>query len=541
MKITFDAAAREKLLSGGEKLAKAVGVTLGPKGRNVAMYQKRNAQGASYADRAGAGAPVLITNDGATVAQGIVLEDPLEDVGVQLLRQAALKTNTAAGDGTTTATVLACGLLREALRRESAGCNPVLLRSGMEKAGKAAVEALGKMAKSARDEQILARVATVSCGEESLGDKIGRAVYAVGREGSVTLEDSQTGETTLEIQEGIVLERGFLAPEMATNPDKTMAELEEPYILLCDTKITSIHQLLPMLMLCAEDGHDALIICEGLEGDALSTVLRTNMQGDLRIVCIEAPLYGDGRRWRMEDLAVQLGGMYLTSQLRLDIADVTVEMLGKARRVTVTARQTILSGPGGDPRAIEERIRMLRHLAEHEDYEFNRKRHQQRLAQLSAGVAILRVGGKTQTEQWERKLRAEDGVHAAQAAQAEGIVAGGGTALLRLIPAVLACAASLTGDEAAGAQALARALEAPLGQIAENAGCDRGYILARLGEMPEEMGYDAMQNRYVDMFRAGIIDPLCVTRTALESAVSVAASIVTTQAGVTGMAQEQGE
>lgn len=540
MEITLDAQARKKLLAGIDRLADTVRVTLGPKGRNVAMYQKRNAQGATYADRAGSGAPVLITNDGATIAQSIVLEDPLEDAGAQLLRQAAEKTNTAAGDGTTTATVLAQSLIHHALRQEAAGANPMLLRRGMEKAGQVALDALSAMAQPVQEEAGLVRVATISCEDEDLGALIGHGVFSVGPEGTVSVEDSQTLETTLDIQEGIVLDRGFLASEMATSSDKTTARLDDPYVLLCDTKFSNIHQLLPALLLAAEDGHDILVICEGLEGDALATVLRTNLEGDLKIVCIEAPLYGDGRRWRMEDLAVQLGGMYITSALNLTVETMTREMFGRVAQATITAKQTVLSDPGGDPEQLRQRIQMLRYLAANESYEFNRSRHQLRLSQLSAGVAKIHVGGRTQTEQWERKMRVEDGVHAAKAAQAQGILPGGGTALLRLQPAVIACAQTLQGDEAAGAWAVVRALEAPAGQIMENAGEDSSFLLAKLRKLPDAMGYDAQTGSFVDMVPAGIIDPYQVTQMALSSALSVAASIITTQAAVTGGTASQG-
>lgn len=534
MSITLHTQARARLLAGADQLADAVRVTLGPRGRNVALHQKADRQGATYADRAGSGAPVLITNDGVTIAEAIVLPDPLENMGAQLLRQAAAKVQEVAGDGTTTATVLAQSLLHEVFRNEAAGADPMALRRGMEAAGAAAVHALRAAALPAGTEQELARVAAAACGDEALGKLVGHALHTVGPEGVVTVEDSQTQETTLEVQEGIVLERGFLAPEMATNEDKTMAELHDPYILLCDTKFDNVQVLLPALIAAAEDGRDILVICEGLEGDARSTVLQTNLQGDIKIVCIDAPLYGDGRRWRMEDLAIQLGGVFFQKALYMDLRSVTAEQLGTARRVTITSRRTILSGPGGDPEAIEARVRELRYLASHEDYAFNRQRYETRLAQLSSGVAIIRVGGRTQAELWERKARLEDAVHAARAARKSGILPGGGTALLRLIPAVLSCAQALRGDERTGALAVARALEAPLRQIAENAGLDSSAIVAQVKALSGTMGYDAEQETFCDLVEAGILDPLLVTQTALESALSASSSLLTTQAGVTG-------
>lgn len=534
MSITLHAQARARLLAGADQLADAVRVTLGPRGRNVALHQKADRQGATYADRAGSGAPVLITNDGATIAEAIVLPDPLENMGAQLLRQAAAKANEVAGDGTTTATVLAQSLLHEVFRNEAAGADPMALRRGMEAAGAAAVHALRAAALSAETEQELTRVATVSCGDAALGAMVGHALHAVGAEGVVTVEDSQTQQTTLEVQEGIVLERGFLAPEMATNEDKTMAELHDPYILLCDTKFDNVQELLPALIAAAEDGRDILVICEGLEGDARSSVLQTNLQGDIKIVCIDAPLYGDGRRWRMEDLAIQLGGVFFRKALYMDLQAVTAQQLGTARRVAVTRQRTVLSGPGGDPAQIEARVRELRYLAAHEDYEFNRQRHETRLAQLSSGVAVIRVGGRTQAELWERKARLEDAVHAAQAARRGGIVPGGGTALLRLIPAVLERAETLCGDERTGALSVARALEAPLRQLAENAGLDGSAIAAQVKVLSGSMGYDVERETVCDLVEAGILDPLPVTQTALESALSASSSLLTTQAGITG-------
>lgn len=534
MSITLHAQARAKLLAGANQLADAVRVTLGPRGRNVALHQKADRQGATYADRAGAGAPVLITNDGITIAEAIVLPDPLENMGAQLLRQAAAKANETAGDGTTTATVLAQSLLHEAFRSEAAGADPMALRRGIEAAGAAAVCALNAAACPVETELELARVAAVSCGDTALGQMVGHALHTVGQEGVVTVEDSQTQETTLELQEGIVLERGFLAPEMATNEDKTTAELHDPYILLCDTKFDNVQVLLPALIAAAEDGRDILVICEGLEGDARSTVLQTNLQGDIRIVCIDAPLYGDGRRWRMEDLAIQLGGVFFQKALCMDVQSVTAAQLGTAKRVTVTRKRTIISDPGGDPEQIEARVRELRYLASHEDYEFNRQRHETRLAQLRSGVAVIRAGGRTQAELWERKARLEDAVHAARAAQLEGIVPGGGTALLRLIPAVLESAASLSGDEKTGAMAVAWALEAPLRQIAENAGLNSSAIAGQVRALSGPMGYDVEAETICNLLEQGVLDPVRVTRTALESALSVAASLLTTQAGIAG-------
>ena len=534
MQITFQSEAREKLLRGADQLADTVRVTLGPKGRNVAMYQKQNRQGASLADRAVSGAPVLITNDGASIAESIVLPDALEDVGVQLLRKAAEKTNTDAGDGTTTAIVLAQALLHELLRQRSAGADAMALRRGVETAGRAACEALQKLVRPVDTEEALTQVAAISCQDTALAKLVGQACFTVGRDGAVTVDDAQKQETTVEIRQGIVLERGFLAPEMATNEEKTAAELDDPRILLCDSKLDNVQEILPVLIACAEDGYDLLIVCEGLSGDARSTILRTDMDGDINIVCIEAPLYGDGRRWRMEDLSVQLGAAYYRKAFNMDLRAIKREDFGIAAHVHITKQKTVISGPGGDAAAVETRVRELRYLAANEDYEFNRKRHQERLAQMSSGVALIHAGGRTQTELWERKLRLEDAVHAAQAAQQEGVVPGGGTALLRLIPAVQNCASVLPDDERAGALAVIHALEAPVRQIAENAGQDGSAIAAKLHDLPEGMGYDAAEGRFTDMLQAGILDPVHVMRTALQSALSVSASMLTTEACITG-------
>lgn len=540
MQITFQSEAREKLLRGADRLADTVRVTLGPKGRNVAMYQKQNRQGASLSDRAMSGAPVLITNDGASIAESIVLPDALENVGVQLLREAAEKTNTDAGDGTTTAIVLAQALLHELFRLREAGMDAMALRRGVEAAGRAACNALQKLVCPVDTEEALTQVAAVSCQDAELAKLVGQACFTVGRDGVVTVDDAQKQETTLEIRQGIVLDRGFLAPEMSTNKEQTEVKLEEPYILLCDSSLENVQEILPALIASAEDGRDLLIVCEGLSGDARSTILRTDMDGDIKIVCIEAPLYGDGRRWRMEDLSVQLGAVYFQKALNMDLRAIKREDFGMAACVQITKQQTVISGPGGDAAAVEARVRELRYLAANEEYEFNRKRHQERLAQLSSGVALIHAGGRTQIELWERKLRLEDAVHATRAAQQEGVVPGGGTALLRLIPAVQSCASVLPDDEKVGALAVVRALEAPVRQIAENAGQDGSTIAAKLRELSEEMGYDAAQDRFTDMLQAGIFDPVRVTRTALQSALSVSASMLTTEACVTGGSSRNG-
>lgn len=520
------------MLAGIDALADTVKVTLGPKGRNVAMHQKANLRDADYADRAQAGAHVLITNDGVTIAKSIVLPDPMENMGAQLLKEAAVKTNDAAGDGTTTAIVLAQSLLHEALRSVAAGADPIAMRRGIEKASRTAIEALKAGARPVHKREEIAQVATISCQDPELGDMIGTALDAVGLEGVVTVDDAQRLETTLDIMEGIVFEQGFVDRFMATDEHRTVAELYDPYILICDTKFSNPQDLLPALICAAEDGRSCLIISDGVEGEALGLLYKNKTEGDIEVVCVIAPMYGEGRRWRMEDMAVQTGATFVTGELGMNIRDVTRDMLGTAACVRVTKEQTVITGPGGDPEAVEEKIKELRHLVAHTDYGFNRERYQERLAKFVSGVAKINVGGRTELELWERKMRVEDAVNAARAAYEEGVVAGGGIALLNVIPAVEELAGTLSGDERTGAMAVAAALKAPVRQIAVNAGLDGGAMTERLLEKAPGTGYDVSGERYVDMFEAGVIDPVKVTRSALQCALSVAATLLTTQAGV---------
>lgn len=522
------------MMAGVDKLADTVKVTIGPKGRNVAMHQKANRQGAQYSDRAVANAPVLITNDGATIAKSIVLADPLENMGAQLLREAAIKTNEGAGDGTTTAIVLTQSILHEAFRSIAAGANPILLRKGIQKAAAAAKKELNALARpiSTRDE--IAGVAAISCQDEFLGDMIGEALHTVGLEGVITVDESQRLETTLDIMEGIAFDRGFISPLMTTDEKKTMAELHDPYILVCDTKFEDPQDLIPALICAAEDERSILIICEGIEGNALGLVHTNKTEGDMDIVCVQAPLYGEGRRWWMEDLAVQTGGTYVTRELGWDIRQVTAEMLGTARCVKVTKQNTVIMGAGGAPDAIENRIKELRYLCDNTDYAFNRNRYKERLARFVSGVAKINVGGKTETEIWERKMRVEDAVNAARAAYEEGVVAGGGIALLNTVPKLMKIADALKGDEKAGILALIQAVKAPARQIAINAGLDGSAVVERLLDETPGMGYDADTGCYVDMINAGIVDPVKVTRLALECAASVSSTFLTTEAGIAG-------
>ncbi len=532
MAITHGEAARTQLLAGIDELAEAVASTLGPKGRNIAMHQKANIRDADYGDRAQAGAPVLITNDGVTIAKEISFEDHVKNMGAQLMKEAAVKANDEAGDGTTTAIVLAQAILREAFRNIAAGADPLALRRGIKAAGDLAVERLGAFATPIETLEDISHVAAISCQDEVLGQMVGEAVHRVGLEGVVNIDDSQRLETELVVDEGIVFDRSLISPHMATDARSGEAILENPYILICDKKFENPQDIIPALILAAEDGRDMLVLCDGLEGEALALVMRNKLEGDMNVACVQAPAYGEGRRWRMDDIAVQTGGMFVSEEMGISIRDVTREMLGQAERVKVDRKRTIISGGKGDERAIAQRVAELRHRAENTEYEFNRHRHAERLASFVSGVATIAVGGATETEQWERKMRVEDAVNAARAAYEEGVVPGGGKALLALVPALEELAASLDGDERAGARIAAQACSAPLRRIAENAGVSGAVIAERLREMPEGHGYDASANRFVDMFEAGIIDPVRVTRSALEAAFSVAETLLLTEAAV---------
>lgn len=534
MEIVFEEELRRRMMAGVDTMADAVKATLGPKGRNVAMHQKSNLHGADYADRAGKEAKVLITNDGATIAQSLILSDPVENMGAQLLKEAAMKANSSAGDGTTTAIVLAQRAMHEIYRGISAGGDPLAIRRGMNKAVKTVKKALLAQAQPIQTRQEIAAVATISCQDTLLGDMVGQALDKVGLEGVISVTDSQKTETTLEILEGIVFDRGFTAPYMATNTDTMTAELYDPYILFYDGKLDNAQDIIPALILAAEDGRPMLILSDGVEGEALGLIERNKTEGDLDVVCVVAPLYGDGRRWRMTDMALQTGGTFITKELCMNIRDVTRDMLGTAQKATITLNRTTIVGPGGDPLLVENRIKELRHYAQNTDYAFNAQRHRERLAAFVSGIASISVGGKTETELWERKMRVEDAVQAARAAYEQGIVPGGGLALWNTLPALRALLPQAERDEGIGIQAVIQAVQAPLRQIADNAGVDGSAVIARLSLAQSGIGYDAKEDRYVDMLQAGIIDPVKVTCAAFESAMSVAATIMTAEAGLTG-------
>ena len=532
MTIIYGDAARKTMLEGVDELAKTVGSTLGPKGRNVTMYQKANLYGSDYGERAQAGAHVLITNDGVTIAKEILFADPVKDMGAQLMKEAAIKANEEAGDGTTTAIVLAQAILEGAFRNIAAGAEPLALRRGIKAAGALAVERLAASAVPVTTQEDISNVATISCQDPVLGAMVGEAIYRVGREGVVNVDDSQRMDTELTVDEGIVFDRGLISPHMATDARSGEAVLENPYILICDKKFENAQDIIPALICAAEDGRDMLVICDGLDGEALALVMRNKLEGDMNVACVQAPAYGEGRRWRMDDIAVQTGGMFVSEEMGISIRDVTREMLGSADRVKVAHKRTIISGGHGDPEAIAKRVGELRYRAENTDYEFNRKRHQERLAGFVSGVATIAVGGVTEAEQWERKMRVEDAVNAARAAYEEGVVAGGGSALLSIVPALEELAGSLEGDERTGVAIAIEACKAPVTVIAQNAGKSGSVVVDRLKGEPAEMGYDAAHDAYVNMFEAGIIDPVRVTRSALEAAFSVSETLLVTEAGV---------
>lgn len=534
MSVVYGDDVRSAMIQGVNALADAVRVTLGPRGRNVALPQKSNLRGADYGDEAAPDAPVLVTNDGVTIAKSVVLPDTLENMGAQLCKEVAIAANDEAGDGTTTAVVLAQAVLNEAFRSIAAGADPLALRRGIQAAAEEIVAALRAAALPVESQDDLAHVATISCQDERLGALIAEALFKTGEEGVVNVDDSRRFETELDYQEGIVFDRGMLSPHMATDVQRGIAELEDPYILLTDRTITNQQDLLPALICAAEDGRDCLVVCEGIEGEALALVLANRRQGDMGVVCVMAPEYGEGRRWRMEDLAVQTGATYVIGEAGMSLRDVTRAHLGGANRVVVTGKRTTIVGGRGDERAIADHVAMLRHYVEHTDYEFNRKRHEERLAKFVSGVATIRVGGVTEAEQWERKMRVEDAVNATRAAREEGIVAGGGMALYDAARAAAPKVEAMTGDELRGAHIALAACSAPARQIADNAGAEGAAILAKLAEQEPGVGYDAARGRFADMHAAGIVDPLRVTRSALEAAFSVAGTALLTEAGVMG-------
>ncbi len=514
--IVYGEDARKKLQAGIDQLADTVKVTLGPKGRNVVLGKKY-------------GAP-LITNDGVTIAKEIELEDPFENMGAQLIREVATKTNDVAGDGTTTATVLAQAITREGLKNLSAGANPIVMRKGIEKAVEAAVEAIKANSVPVSGSEDIARVGTVSSGDEAIGRLIAEAMEKVGTEGVITIEESKTAETGLDVVEGMQFDRGYISPYMVTDTDKMEAVLDDAYLLITDKKISSIQEILPILEPIVKAGKKMIIIAEDVEGDALATLLVNRLRGNFNCVCVKAPGFGDRRKEMLQDIAVLTGGTVISSTLNMELTEATLNDLGRARQVVVTKDYTTIVDGAGDPAAIAARAHEIRAAIATTTSDYDREKLQERLAKLSGGVAVIKVGAQTEVAMKEQKLRVEDALNATRAAVEEGIVAGGGTAQVNAIAAVEKLIAKLSGDEKTGAKIIATALQAPIRQIAENAGVDGSVIYEKIRSSRKVgYGYNAYTESFVDMIPAGIVDPTKVTRSSLENAASIASCVLTTE------------
>lgn len=504
--------------AGVNKLADTVKVTLGPKGRNVILDKKF-------------GAP-LITNDGVTIAKEIELEDKFENMGAQLVKEVATKTNDVAGDGTTTATVLAQAIIREGLKNVTAGSNPILLRKGIKKAVDIAVEELKHNSKEINTEEEIAQVGAISAGDEEVGKLIAEAMKTVGKDGVITIEESKSMVTELESVEGMQFDRGFVSAYMVNDVEKMEAVLENPYILITDKKISNIQEILPLLEELVQHGGKLLIIAEDLEGEALSTLVVNKLRGTFDVVAVKAPAFGDRRKAMLEDLAILTGGRFVSTELGFDLKDVQLEMLGRAQTVKVNKETTTIVGGVGSKEDISHRINQIKMQMADSTSDFDREKLAERLAKLSGGVAVVKVGAATEVEMKERKLRIEDALNATKAAVQEGIVAGGGTAFVSVIPAVDKLVASLDGEEKLGAQIIRRALEEPLRQIAINAGLEGSVIIQNVINSDSQMGFDALNEDYVNMIEAGIVDPTKVSRSALQNASSIASVFLTTEAAI---------
>ena len=514
--IIYGEEARKALQSGIDQLANTVKVTLGPKGRNVVLGKKF-------------GAP-LITNDGVTIAKDVELEDAFENMGAQLVREVATKTNDAAGDGTTTATVLAQAIIREGLKNVSAGANPMVMRKGMEKAVATAVEAIKANSESVKGSEDIARVGAVSSGDEAVGKLIAEAMEKVTSSGVITIEESKTAETGLEVVEGMQFDRGYISPYMVTDTDKMEAIVDDPYILITDRKVSSIQEILPLLEQIVKGGQKLFIIAEDVEGDALSTLLVNRLRGSFNCVCVKAPGFGDRRKEMLKDIAVLTGGTYISSELNMNLPDVQMADLGRARQIKVSKDNTVIVDGCGDSNAIKARVAEIRNTLAVTTSDYDKEKLQERLAKLAGGVAVIKVGAQTEVAMKEQKLRVEDALNATRAAVEEGIVAGGGTAYVNAIPAVEKLTAKLSGDEKTGAQIIAKALQAPIRQIAENAGVDGSIVFDKIRSSRKVgYGYNAYTETYCDMVPSGIVDPTKVTRSALENAVSISACVLTTE------------
>ena len=508
--------ARKALEAGVNQLADTVKVTLGPKGRNVVLDKKF-------------GTP-LITNDGVSIAKEIELDDPFENMGAQLVREVSTKTNDVAGDGTTTATLLAQAMVREGLKNLAAGANPIVMKKGMAKAVEAAVAAIREQSQKVNGTADIARVGTVSSGDEEIGKLIAEAMEKVSSDGVITIEESKTAETYSEVVEGMMFDRGYITPYMVTDTEKMEAIVDDPYILITDKKISSIQDILPVLEQIVKAGQKLVIIAEDVEGEALSTLLVNRLKGILNVVCVKAPGFGDRRKEMLQDIATLTGGQVISEELGLTLKDTTVDMLGRARQIKVTKENTIIVDGMGDPQAIKDRVAQIRAQINITTSEYDKEKLQERLAKMAGGVAVIKVGAATETEMKEKKLRIEDALNATKAAVEEGIVAGGGTIFVNIIPAVTALLDKVDGDEKTGVRIVAKALEEPIRQIAANAGLDGSVILEKVRTSGKNgYGFDAYKEEYCDMIAGGIVDPAKVTRSALENAASVSGMVLTTE------------
>ena len=523
--ISFGIDARNALQAGVDKLADTVKITLGPKGRNVVLDKKY-------------GAP-LITNDGVTIAKEIELDDPMENMGAQLVKEVATKTNDAAGDGTTTATLLAQAFIREGMKNVAAGANPIIIRKGIKKAVDAAVDGLVANSKKVNGSADIARVGTISAGDEVIGQLIADAMEKVTADGVITVEESKSAETYSEVVEGMQFDRGYLSPYMATDTDKMEAVIDDARILITDKKISNIQEILPLLEQVVQNGMKLLIIAEDVEGEALTTLVLNKLRGTFTVVAVKAPGFGDRRKEMLQDIAVLTGGEVISSELGLELKDTQLTQLGRARQIKVNKENTIIVGGAGDSNAIKGRISQIRSAIETTTSDFDREKLQERLAKLAGGVAVIKVGAATETEMKEKKLRIEDALNATRAAVEEGSVAGGGTAFLNVIPNVKAVLDTVEGDEKTGVNIVLKALEEPVRQIAANAGLEGSVIVDKiLTKNKVGYGFDAYNEEYVDMLKAGIVDPTKVSRSALQNAASVASTVLTTEAVVADKKEE---
>ena len=522
--IKYGAEARKALEAGVNQLADTVSVTLGPKGRNVVLAK-------SF------GSP-LITNDGVTIAKEISLEDPFEDMGAQIVKEVATKTNDVAGDGTTTATVLAQAMIQEGMKNLEAGANPIILRRGMKKATDRAVESLKAMSSKVNGKDQIAKVAAISAGDEEVGNMVADAMEKVSNDGVITIEESKTMQTELDLVEGMQFDRGYLSAYMCSDMDKMEAALDDPYILITDKKISNIQEILPLLEQIVQSGAKLLIIAEDVEGEALTTLIVNKLRGTFNVVAVKAPGYGDRRKAMLEDIAILTGGQVISSDLGLELKDTTMDQLGRAKSVKVQKENTIIVDGAGDKDAIQGRIKQIRAQIEETTSEFDKEKLQERLAKMAGGVAVIRVGAATETEMKEAKLRMEDALNATRAAVEEGIIAGGGSAYIHASKEVAKLADTLEGDEKTGAKVILKALEAPLYYISANAGLEGAVIINKVKESAPGTGFNAATEEYVDMVENGILDPVKVTRSALQNATSVASTLLTTESVVANIKED---